>query len=523
MKRQNWLIVWVLSLALVVTACTSGNSGSDAGSSNNAGGKQANAGNNVAQGGSESKPPVQELEPYELVVEFPLYTEQKDMQMVENALNEITKKKINATVKLRSDNLGAYKQKMPLLLSGGDKVDLLFTGLGLYNAQVAKGQLYPMNELLEKHGQGIVEVLNDQSPEYLEATKSAGEIYGVPSIRDLASDYGFIMRKDLADKHGIDVSKIKTFDDLENVLQILKEKEPEMTLARTVGTTIGLYFEMVWDTIGDNLGVVMLNDDNLKVVNGFETQEYKDMVTRLHRWYQAGYIAKDAATTSQASSFNEVKAGTAYGYLAHMKPGFEVQDSRSAGYEMVATRLAPAVATTGYVTNIMWAIAHQSENPERAMMFLDMMFTDPEVVNLLDWGIEGTHYAKVEGTDNIIDFAPGVDATSIGYSPGMGWMFGNQLLSYIWQGDDPELWSKLSEFNRTAFKSPLMGFNYIADGVKTEIAAVTNVLDQYRVAFETGTIGPDKLPEFNAKLKDAGLDVIIAEKQKQIDEWKSKH
>jgi putative aldouronate transport system substrate-binding protein len=46
------------------------------------------------------------------------------------------------------------------------------------------------------------------------------------------------------------------------------------------------------------------------------------------------------------------------------------------------------------------------------------------------------------------------------------------------------------------------------------------VLNQYRVAFETGTISPEKLPEFNAALRLAGLDAIMLEKQRQLDAWK---
>jgi putative aldouronate transport system substrate-binding protein len=46
------------------------------------------------------------------------------------------------------------------------------------------------------------------------------------------------------------------------------------------------------------------------------------------------------------------------------------------------------------------------------------------------------------------------------------------------------------------------------------------VKTQYANALETGTIDPkDKLAEFISKLKAAGIDKIIAEKQKQLDAW----
>ncbi len=58
--------------------------------------------------------------------------------------------------------------------------------------------------------------------------------------------------------------------------------------------------------------------------------------------------------------------------------------------------------------------------------------------------------------------------------------------------------------------------------MKTEIAAATNVLNQFKLGLESGTLDPAKsLPEFNEKLKAAVLDKIIAEKQKHNGEWKA--
>jgi len=165
----------------------------------------------------------------------------------------------------------------------------------------------------------------------------------------------------------------------------------------------------------------------------------------------------------------------------------------------------------------MWGIAKNSENPVRAMQFLNLMYTDKEIVNLLDWGIEGKHYVKV--SENVIDYPPGVDANSVGYS-GTGWMFGNQFLSYIFKGDDEQLWEKMKVFNESAIKSKALGFTFDSSLVKTEFAAVSNVISQYQIALECGALDPDKaLPEFISKLKDAGIDKIIAEKQKQLDAW----
>ncbi len=61
---------------------------------------------------------------------------------------------------------------------------------------------------------------------------------------------------------------------------------------------------------------------------------------------------------------------------------------------------------------------------------------------------------------------------------------------------------------------------YNPEPVKTELAAIQNVVQQYAMALETGTIDPEQnLPKFNALLNAAGIDKVIAEKQRQLDAW----
>ena len=97
---------------------------------------------------------------------------------------------------------------------------------------------------------------------------------------------------------------------------------------------------------------------------------------------------------------------------------------------------------------------------------------------------------------------------------------GNSFLSYVFEGNNPDIWSEMEEFNKSAIKSKALGFNFDSSSVKTEVTAVTNVVAKYALGLESGVLDPDKsLPEFIKGLKAAGIDKIIAEKQKQLDEW----
>ena len=63
----------------------------------------------------------------------------------------------------------------------------------------------------------------------------------------------------------------------------------------------------------------------------------------------------------------------------------------------------------------------------------------------------------------------------------------------------------------------MLGFTFIAQSVKAQIDACKLVKSTYHVGLDYGKLDPAKyLPEYRAKLKAAGIDVILAELKKQL-------
>ncbi len=461
-------------------------------------------------------PAVAGEEPYEIVYAYPVFeSEPADLRLVQDEINNLIRAKMNATVKLLPINNSAFTNQINLMMSGGEKLDMI-TMLNNYSYHVSRGALYPIGELMEENAQGIVDALGE---EYYRATQIDGVSYGVPSIRDLAQDNGFVLRKDVVDRHGIDLSRIRTFDDIETIFQIIKEKEPGMVGATNLGNGSILSTYRVNDPLGNDLGVLLNHGlDDLKVVNWFASEQYERILRKLREWHLAGYLLQDAATNPEMNQV-VVRSGKAAGWLSAMKPGFEAQESRGVGTEMAAVRTTQAVAKTDTVTNVTMGVTATSRNPAKTLQFMNLLYTDPEIVNLIDWGLEGKHYVKVEGQDNVITFPDGVTSENVGYK-NYSWMHGNQFLSYVFEGDDPDAYKKMDAFNKSAAKSKALGFTFNGDALKNEVAACTAVVEQYRRVLESGEVDIDKmLPEFLRKLEEAGIDKIIAEKQKQLDAW----
>jgi putative aldouronate transport system substrate-binding protein len=486
-KSITVFLVIIMSIALVLTGCKS----------------KENTSNEKSDSKDES---------YELTMAFPAFTKIDDLPLVQEEINKITKGKINATVKLMPIGAAAWAQQSNLMLTGSEKLDLIVSTAPLYQVQAAKGQYIELDELLDSHGKGILEVV----PEHmLDGVRVGGNIYGIPSMRDWAVNFGFLMRKDIVEKHNIDLSQVKTFEDLGNVFEIIQKKEPNLIpVAAEMGTSIGT--GGLYDTLGDSLGVIAIDGD--KIINMYEDPGYENAIKLAREWYEAGYIMKDAATSQEAQA-NIVKAGKAFGYFANMKPGFERQEQNITGHEMVSVVLTDNYLLSTTAAGVNMSIARNSENPEKAMELINLLYTDKDIMNLIANGIEGKHYQVNE--DGTISLPDGV--TDSGYVFNQ-WLIGNNFLTYPWQGNSPALWDEMKEFNETAIVSPALGFQFNPDPVKTEIAATTNVLNQYKAGLATGTLDPEEsLPEFNEKLKAAGIDKIIAEKQKQFDAWKSQN
>ncbi|QJD82834.1 ABC transporter substrate-binding protein [Cohnella herbarum] len=497
-KSSTILLSALLALMALLAAC----------------GNDNNKNGGATEGGTTASPAQANEKTANLKMAYFSVSNTKDFKTVQDAINIIAKEKINATVELMPIDAGSWNQQINLLLAGNEPLDLMLTSTMFnFSNQVAKGQLLPLDELLEKYGPTIKDTME---PAIYNATKIDGKIYGVPSVRDTAADYGLIMRKDLVDKHGIDLSAVKTFADVESILKTIKDKEPGISPLVPRSQALPIVTDILSgsiDMLGDNMGVLPLANNDTKIVNLYETQEYADAVALVRKWYQAGYIMQDAATTLETYS-SLVRAGKAFSYFSNTKPGFEQQETGLNGHEMVAVRLTKPVSSSSNATSMMISIPHNSSDPDKAMQLMNLLYTDKEIVNLLTNGVEGKHYVKNE--DGTIQTPEGVTDTGYQFNQ---WEIGNNALSAVWKGTAPDIWEQMRAFNKSATFSKALGFTFDSNSVKNEVAAVTNVVNQYKVGLETGTLDPSTLGDFNGKLKSAGLDKIIAEKQKQLDVW----
>lgn len=453
--------------------------------------------------------------PYELTMAY-VGNAQPDMPKVVEKINELTVKKLNIKVNIIQLGYGDFQDKLKLMLSGGDKLDVFPIFYSQASSYINAGQIVDMKDLVKKYGTGIINTLG-------KATAYAGSIngflYGFPAQKESAAYEGLVMRKDIVEKYKIDLSKVHTMFDLTAVFSKIKAGEPNMNMI--VGNNIIDQVETK-DTLFDNFGVLLNQGQDVKVKNWYESDEFTKKANLLRDWYKKGYVMKDAATTTESNA-NLMKAGNTFSYVSPLKPGFLIQEQKLTGRELVTVPLNKSFIISSGVDFFNWGIAQNSKNPVKAMQFLNFAYTNADFMNLLNWGIKGVHYKLVDKAKGIIDFPDGVDATNAKYNLNIGWELPNQFLGYIWNGNDPTIWKQYKEFNDKALKSKAFGFIYDSSKLANELTALNNVSNQYVKALNTGSVEPATvLPQFNKALYSAGLQKVMNEKQKQLNAWLAK-
>jgi putative aldouronate transport system substrate-binding protein len=433
---------------------------------------------------------------------------QKDQALVNDEINKYLTEKINATLEMNPVDWANWPQKVNTMLSANEDFDLTLTAswCGFYE-NIAKKGYTDITDLVDKHAPKLRKEL---PPSLFKGATVNGKLYGIPTYKEMADVVGvrFIANKDLVDKHKIDIDAIEKVEDLEPILKLIKENEPDYVplawgqlpaIADTGYEDVG-----PWDSIGK------FKDG--KIVDAFDDPEYVKLFDIARKWYLAGYIQQDVltATNDPANLFMKWQP---------LKPGKDKEMSLNEGKNWIQPKIRKAKIMTGVLSGSIMAIPRSSKNVERALMYLELVNTDKYLNNLINFGIEGKHYVKV--SDNIIDYAPGVDTKSLAYAPGGQWFFGNQFLNYVWKSEDPNKWKNFEEFNKVAVPSDILGFVFNPDPVKTELAASSNIFKEFFKSLESGAVDPKvQLPKFREKLKQAGSDRILAEKQKQYEEWK---
>ncbi len=492
MKKFSWLLTAVLMLSAILSVCACGR--------------------------------VEELQdvyeddgkPYEIVY-YMVYNDAnppQDIKTVESALNKVLKREINSTIKIYAYTLAEYTSKVSGAIAATVKFDVCFTSpeINPYITNIQREAFLPLDYLLPTFAP---ETWAGIDPSMWDQARVDGKIYG--SINEQIYPRTFALDFRTATHIGDYLNEFYSGAKTDEVYKVLDEQGKSVyqfvteyltwmkeTNRGAGGRISGLDTESTmqnlygYDNLGTGIstpGVVNINDDTYTVVNQFETKDYEEMINQAYAWKEAGFL----------------KSGSSYDITpeSNWKPGYR---------QNISVRLSESHYFTSYIIGTMNAISSTSENPARAMKFIELMRTNPEVHNLLQFGVEDVHYIKdPENPDRILQYVDGSGYNNAQF----GWGLGSEFISLLQPGQPDDVWDQVKKINSETPITGLIGFNFDATSVKQKIADCRAVTNEFMLALASAEfVDKDaKLAEFRQRLKSAGADEIIAEKQRQLNEF----
>jgi len=352
----------------------------------------SNSGNSKKQGGDE-------IVYYNSQFPYKEGTGNKEaIEEVQQYILEQTGIKVTAVIPQK----GAEEQKLNTMLAANEKIDIFIGELSKYRSINA---IMPLNDLIDKYGQDVVKAWPESAWDSLK--DKDGKIWALPRAIS-STPYPAMIRKDWLAKVG--VNKLpSTVEEFENALQLFKEKDPagKSSTVPLMCNLDGLRYSLLGAYTDNGVGNWLDEADN-KVKPVVLHPGYLEWLKTLNRWYQNGYIYKEAfmAKPEQFTDLavsNRVAASmswysqifSSYAKIQNNAPDVDYQILTLTGSKGKTESLFPA-PVQGYM------ITNNSKNSVEAMKFLNWGFSSYDNYLTTRYGIKDKHWSYIQKDENTV-------------------------------------------------------------------------------------------------------------------------
>lgn len=454
----------------------------------------------------------------------------------------------NTTVEFIDVPFEEYSEKFSQVLASGEGVDLAWTGwLVDKPTNINDGNLMPLDELLAEYGQGIVDTLGEEVVE-IHRNAADGKLYYLPSWQGLCGDRrGWLVVTEIAELAGdtwiedteaaLNKWRNNYSEGTEAFQAVLDQATKYLAAAKEAGklgagiNTGRVFGWSMYNGTRSNPGVggseigIPFEDNTFTVIDGVASEHYKLYAKTMANWYKEGYIRSDIMSVD-TSTLTMPKNGeitdTTYVFSCDPYLTEADQDAATADAGMDMTYL-PVEENASLILggDTSYAIPYCADEPERAMMVLNAIYSQPDLYNTLIYGIEGEDYTKnADGTitTSYVGASPTAD-DSYGIQR---WIIGSCKNALINNGTDPNYYADLEALEETARVNPFLNFTFDRTNVEGICASILNVYYEYGPQLDNGVAGDNWEELYNnymAARKDAGIEELVTEFQNQLNAY----
>lgn len=453
----------------------------------------------------------------------------------------------NTTVEFIDVPFEEYSEKFSQVLASGEGVDLAWTGWLINKPQnIADGNLRPLDDLLAEYGQGIVDILGENVVE-IHRNAADGKLYYLPSWQGLCGERrGWLVVTEIAELAGdtwIEDTEAalnkwrNNYSGIEDFQAVLDQATKYLAAAKEAGklgagiNTGRAFGWSMYNGMYSFLGVggaeigITYCDGTFTVKDGVAGEHYKLYAKTMADWYKEGYIRSDIMSVD-TSTLTTPKNGeiTDTTYVFSCDPYLTEADQEAAIADAGMDMTYLPIEENAYLIlggDTSYAIPYCADEPERAMMVLNAIYSQPDLYNTLIYGIEGEDYTKnADGTitTSYVGASPTAD-DSYGIQR---WIIGSCKNALINNGTDPNYYADLEALEATAQVNPFLNFTFDRTNVEGICASILNVYYEYGPQIDNGVAGDNWEELYNnymAARKDAGIEELVTEFQNQLNAY----
>lgn len=439
----------------------------------------------------------------------------EQVKKVQDAVNAYIGDKINVQVNLTDIGSGEYTDKANLSLANNE-INLLWTAS--WESVIGTNDLYPKNAVYDLTdiivGSDLYKSMDEGQ---WEAAKYDGKICFIPVYKDNVEGYDIMARKELVDKYGWDMSSVKSLKDLEPMLADAKSeglKYPWLTQKTPMFSRFYIN-DFDFFTAEATSNWVAVDKETNEVVSVIQTDEYKEFCTLMCEWAEKGYISEDDVTKTTTDTTTQTK-DWAFSWWTDI-PVNEEANARY-GQDVTMTLVTDRWAHSTSALGSCWCVTANS-TPEQAKAcvdFMGLLYTDSKLADMWTFGIEGEDFTY--------DANGQVVQTSEKYNHSM-WESASATVVTPVAGEPANKAELYKAFNGGAKTSPAAGFRFDKTPVDAAFSACQNVFETYGFPLENGGFAAADveatIAAYQTALDEAGYQDIIAEFQRQYNEWKA--
>lgn len=503
-----------------------------------------------------------ELEPVTLQFVYRYGEREKSQDVIEVFNEKLAEVLPNTTVEFTF--VDDYATSWPLFLAGGETMDIAWAGFETpFQQDVKDGNLIGLSALIEEYAPHIQEEMEIWPDAYNSATLD-GEVWGIPCIQPtVAESQQFIYSPAIqpyldeaelaAELHANHKMTEKTLDILEEAVQkgiddgAFVVGSPSWYILPEIIRGGALLGYMPLGAAGYNM-YFDPEAENPVAMHIWEIPEYKMMVERFAEWYDKGWVTE----TQVLGQLPEGAQGLFYFYEPWNSSWADADENGSKVlYEDGTKTMMTNKPTDAYVGTSVFGskdtyltIPYTSENPERAMMLIDILRDGDvngvgyELMNLLCYGFEksspeaekyGWWGYTAEEIDGQMQVVPDPDDVNMNKHLWWNWAVFNTFKVMHDGGALTTTAAKEYALNfytdvypqlkKTALAGMTVDFSNLVD----EFDSISTVYAEYDNQFISGCGGTANvdslLSDAMAKINQAGLEAIKADLQAQIDAY----